>query len=199
MIHTVMFDLGGVLIEDPSASMVTAFANYFQVDRKTLHKALQKHWDAWHKGFLSEQALWAQATADLHIQNPPYDSLWLDGFRQGCRENPEMLLLLKQLKSLGYSTVLLSNTETSLTAYFKQRLHADIDRYFFSCEMGLRKPEPAIYEKVLHELECQPETVLFIDDRPENIEAAAALGIPGLVFRSYDALREQLAHYQICL
>ncbi|HEY1348579.1 MAG TPA: HAD-IA family hydrolase [Ktedonobacteraceae bacterium] len=198
MIHTVMFDLGGVLIEDPSASMVTYFANYFQVNREVLQEALQKHWDAWHRGDLSEQDLWTQATADLHIQNPPYDSLWLDGFRRGWRENREMFLLLKQLKARGYSTILLSNTETPLTAYFKQCL-PDIDRYFFSCEMGLRKPEPAIYEKVLHEMECQPEAVLFIDDRPENIEAAAALGIAGLVFRSCAALREQLPHYRISL
>lgn len=199
MIQTVIFDLGGVLIEDPSASMLTHFANYFQVSREVLQEALKRHWDAWHKGQLSEQALWKQVTADLHIQNPAYNSLWFDGFRQGCRENPEMFLLLKQLKSLGYTTALLSNTETPLIDHFKQRLLADIDHYFFSCEMGLRKPEQAIYEKMLQALECRPEAVVFIDDRRENIEAAASLGIPGIVFDSCAALREQLLPYQISL
>lgn len=199
MIQTVIFDLGGVLIEDPSTSMLTYFANYFQVSTQALREALQPYWNDWQKGLLSEETLWRLVTADLPLAQPPYTSLWFDGLQQGYRENQETLLLLKQLKSRGYTTALLSNTETPLAAYFKQRLGADIDRYFLSCEMGLRKPERAMYETVLQALACQRETMVFIDDRSENVEAAALLGIPGIVFRSCADLREHLPRYQVTL
>jgi putative hydrolase of the HAD superfamily len=197
VIQTVIFDLGGVLIEDPSAGMVAYYANYLQVNREVLLEALNTHWDAWHKGSLSEEELWKHVTSDLHIQNPPYDSLWLDGFKQAHRVKPEMLLLLKQLKHQGYTTALLSNTEVPVMSYFKQHPFEDIDYSFFSCEMGLRKPERGIYEKALQGLGCQPEAAVFIDDRTDNVEAARRLGIRSIVFRAYDDLRKQLLRYQI--
>jgi len=197
VIQTILFDLGGVLIEDPSIGMVTYFANYFQVDRELLLEALKKNWSAWQKGELSEQSFWQKVTADLHPQNPPYISLWFDGFQHECREQPEVFALLTHLKAQGYTTALLSNTEMPVTGYFRQRLQADIDHFFYSCEMGMRKPERIIYEKVIQELECLPETVVFIDDRSANIEAARHLGIAGIVFESTDDLKQQLRLHQI--
>jgi putative hydrolase of the HAD superfamily len=199
VIQTVIFDLGGVLIQDPSAGMTAYFASYFQVDKEALQEALKEHWDAWHRGRLTESDLWQQVTADLPIHNPPYVSLWLDGYKQVCRKKPEMLLLLKQLKNQGYTTALLSNTEAPLVGSFRQLLGEDIDRCFFSCEMGLRKPESAIYERTLQELDCKPENVVFIDDRQENVDAAARLGIPSIVFRDCDDLKQQLPRYSISL
>lgn len=199
MIQTVIFDLAGVIVEDPSAGMITYCANHFQVSREALLAALNKHWDAWHRGSLSEQELWKRATTDMHIQNQPYDSLWLDGFKQVRREKPEMLLLLKQLKHQGYTTALLSNIGAPLVSYVEQHPFEDIDRYFFSCEMGLIKPEKGIYERALQGLGCQPEAAVFIDDRRENVEAATRLGIPSILFRTCDVLKEQLLRYQISL
>jgi putative hydrolase of the HAD superfamily len=199
MIQTVIFDLGGVLIEDPSIGMVSHFAHYFQVDREALLEALKKYWSVWQQGELSEHAFWQEVTADLHIHNPPYISLWFDGFQHECREQPEVFLLLKHLKARGYTTALLSNTETPVTDYFRQRLQTDIDHFFYSCEMGMRKPERAIYEKVMQELKCPPETVVFIDDRKANVEAAVHLGMQGIVFHSSDDLKKQLHLRQINL
>ena len=199
VIQTVIFDLGGVFVEDPSAGLISYCANYFQVDREALLEALNTHWGAWHKGSLSEQEIWKHVTTDLPIQNPPYDSLWLDGFKQAHREKPDMFLLLKQLKFKGYTTALLSNIEAPLVSYFKQHPFKDIDHCFFSCEMGLRKPEKDIYARILQELECQPEAAVFVDDREENVEVATQVGIPSILFRSCDALREQLLRYSISL
>jgi putative hydrolase of the HAD superfamily len=199
VIQTVIFDLGGVLIEDPSAGIITYCANYFHVNRDSLSEALRKYWDAWQKGILSEQELWEHVTTEVQIHNPPYNSPWRDGFKQAYREKPEMLLLLKQLKQQGFTTALLSNIEAPLVSYFKQYPLEDIDRYFFSCEMGLRKPEMGIYALALQGLECQPGDVVFIDDRSENVEAAIYLGIPSILFRTCVALKEQLLRLQIIL
>ena len=199
MIQTVIFDLGGVLIEDPSAGMTRYYANYLQINRESLLEALNKLWDAWHKGSLSEQEVWEQVTTDLKIQNAIFDSLWIDGFKQTYQEKPEMFVLLKQLKRQGYTTALLSNTEAPVVSYLKQRPYEDIDQRFYSCEMGMRKPEKGIYEKTLQGLACQPEAAVFIDDRRENVDAATSLGIPSILFRNCDDLKEQLSRYRISL
>lgn len=57
------------------------------------------------------------------------------------------------------------------------------ERLFFSCRLGLVKPDPAIYELVLTELGARPADVVFVDDRVENIESAALLGIDARLCR----------------
>ena len=51
-----------------------------------------------------------------------------------------------------------------------------------SCEEGVVKPEPEIYRRLLGRYGLDPAQTLFIDDRPANIAAAAALGIRGQLF-----------------
>ena len=53
----------------------------------------------------------------------------------------------------------------------------------FSCELGLAKPDPAIYNKFLELLNVQPPEAIFVDDLQKNIDAANALGIHGIRFR----------------
>lgn len=197
MIQTIIFDLGGVFIDDPAADMVIYYAQYLQSGRELLVEALNKHWHMWHRGQISEQDLWTHVTADLNIQCPTCASLWLGGFKQAYKEKLEMFALLKQLKHKGYTTALLSNIETPLVNYLKLSPYEHIDRYFYSCEMGMRKPEKRIYEKVLEELECRPEAAIFIDDRRENVDAAVSLGLPAILFRNCDDLKNQLRHHHI--
>ena len=199
MIQTVIFDLGGVFIEDPSTEIIRYCTNYLHVNRGLLLEALNKLWDEWHKGSLSEQEVWRQVTADLKIQNTTFDSLWLDGFKQAYKEKSEMFVLLKQVKRQGYTTALLSNIEMPLVSYFKLFPFEDIDQCFYSCEMGMRKPEKSIYEKTLQGLGCRPEAAVFIDDRKENVDAATSLGIPSILFCGCDDLKIQLSRHRISL
>ena len=66
------------------------------------------------------------------------------------------------------------------------------DGYFISGLEGVIKPKHEYFERALERLNLQPDEVLFIDDRPDNTAAAAALGIPAVVFSSPEALRGEL-------
>lgn len=63
---------------------------------------------------------------------------------------------------------------------------------FSSCYVGLRKPGAAIFRRALDILGKPPERILFIDDRPENVAAAAALGVKSLKFNGAECLRSEL-------
>jgi putative hydrolase of the HAD superfamily len=76
--------------------------------------------------------------------------------------------------------------------------HFGLRRYFkvafSSCYVGLRKPEPAMYQRALDILGCKPERVLFIDDRQENVAGGLAAGMNVIQFTGADALRSELSN-----
>lgn len=66
------------------------------------------------------------------------------------------------------------------------------DHAFPSSTVGTRKPSPRFYRHVLRATQSIPQETLFIDDRPENVLAAAALGMRGIVFQNAGGLLQSL-------
>lgn len=69
------------------------------------------------------------------------------------------------------------------------------DRGAYSYELGCLKPERVIYERAAQLLDIEPGETLFIDDMPENIEAASEFGLRTLLydFRKHDAFLREVA------
>jgi HAD superfamily hydrolase (TIGR01509 family) len=61
-----------------------------------------------------------------------------------------------------------------------------------SAEIGLAKPDPAIYRLALERLRVQAGEAIFVDDLARNTEAAESIGLPSLVFESPEQLRREL-------
>jgi FMN phosphatase YigB (HAD superfamily) len=90
---------------------------------------------------------------------------------------------------------LLSNMHPEMVAYCREHFAwlNNFDFVTFSGEVGLIKPDPAIYEHTLRGLGVMASEALFLDDREVNIRAAHALGISALRFESIEKLRRELA------
>ena len=58
-----------------------------------------------------------------------------------------------------------------------------VDLIIYSHEVGLVKPDPRIYALLCAELSVSPDEVVFLDDLPQNVEAACQFGIHGLLHR----------------
>ena len=108
--------------------------------------------------------------------------------------NPRTLpVLVKFGTHAGARLALLSNAPEPLaTAIDQSGWSASFARRFYSCRLGLAKPDPAVYEAVLDDLGATPQSVLFIDDRAENTQAATALGLQAVRFTSAAELPGQL-------
>ena len=63
---------------------------------------------------------------------------------------------------------------------------------FLSYEMRVLKPEPTYYDKVIRGLSLKPADIVFIDDRKENVDAATAAGMTGILFSDPESLLETL-------
>ncbi|MFB9076986.1 HAD family hydrolase [Flavobacterium procerum] len=87
--------------------------------------------------------------------------------------------------SKKYRLFLLSNTDSIHINIFEQKsgvsfykdFYACFEKVYFSFEMGLRKPDPKIYQTLLDNHNLIPENTLFVDDKKENTDSAATLGI----------------------
>jgi putative hydrolase of the HAD superfamily len=178
----VLFDYGGVLCRDQSAEdrrAIEAAVGVGDVDRFwAAYWRLRRPYD---EGTLSPADYWHQVTGreladrldaieavDVASWSHPYD---------------ETLDLVGRLARAGTRLALLSNCPAPMAAAIDEMSWTDLipDR-FYSCRLGLTKPDPAIYRKVLTALGADPGDVTFVDDRPPNVAAAAQVGLRALLF-----------------
>ncbi|MEY2466739.1 MAG: hypothetical protein QOD03_1260 [Verrucomicrobiota bacterium] len=97
-----------------------------------------------------------------------------------------MIELHAQLQQKGWPTFIFSNTNEFQIAHIRQRypFFANFDGYILSFEHGSMKPDAKLYEVVERETKRSGSEILYIDDRPENIEAGAARGWQAVLHES---------------
>jgi epoxide hydrolase-like predicted phosphatase len=99
----------------------------------------------------------------------------------GMEPDAAMIDGVRELRAAGTSTALLSNSWGDATTY--ARLDELFDTWVISSEVGLRKPDPAIYELAAERLGLPPKTCVFVDDLPGNLKPARALGMATVLHR----------------
>jgi putative hydrolase of the HAD superfamily len=178
----VLFDYGGVLCRDQSAADRRAIEAAVGVDDADRFWAaywrLRRPYD---EGTLSPADYWSEVVGrdvadrldaieavDVASWSHPYD---------------ETLELVARLARRGTRLALLSNCPSPMADAIDQMSWTDLipDR-FYSCRLGLTKPDPAIYRKVLTAVGARPDDVTFVDDRPPNVAGAAEAGLQALLF-----------------
>lgn len=117
----------------------------------------------------------------------------------------ERLDMIKKLRSRGFHTHLLSNTNDLHWEEIKRRYFSDegytcadlFDHVFVSHEMHLAKPDAEIYLQAVRKIGHPAEQCLFIDDALVNVEGAQAVGLEGawLDIKKPDALKSILSKY----
>lgn len=91
---------------------------------------------------------------------------------------PDVPGALEALKEQGYTLALMPNqSQFNSEKYLGSVMGQDIDKVYWSYELGLAKPDPRYFQAVLKDLGIGPEEFLFVDDQPANLLAARALGI----------------------
>ena len=103
--------------------------------------------------------------------------------------------LICDLRKAGYRLFVLSNMSLEYIEFLRRKeVYAYFDFEVISCETHYIKPEKEIYEYLLSQYGLVADETLFIDDRAENVEAAALLGIKPFHFdrKSPDSSCRQL-------
>ena len=101
-----------------------------------------------------------------------------DSYLAGHRLIEGTLEALAELKQRHGRLACLSNDVSSWSLKLRQRFGLEnwIDHWFISGDLGLRKPSAEIYRLAADRLGVRPQDVVFVDDRPRNLDAAKAVG-----------------------
>ena len=196
-IKSVIFDWGGVLIDDPRPGLLRYCAGAFGVSQDDYTPVHDSFLDEFHTGAISEQMFWQGISAELGKPAPEIRSLWYEAFKAAYVPKPEVFSLATLLHDKGYKTALLSNTELPAVGFFHEQNYNMLDVLVFSCVEGIAKPEREIYDITLNRLGSKAQQTVFTDDRPDYIQGAREAGLNAILFESTDQLKSELTQLAV--
>jgi len=196
-IQAVIFDWGGILIENPSDAILAFCGRALNVAPSILSSVLQEHEPPFQTNAITEDQFWERVCATLKVPKPFHRSLWDEALRDAYRPRHEVFELVGKLRGAGYRTALLSNTEMPAVEIYREKHDGTFDVVVLSCLEGIRKPDRQIYHRTVERLKVMPEKSLLLDDRIENIEGAKRAGLNAFLCASVKEIMDAVHTFQL--
>jgi putative hydrolase of the HAD superfamily len=188
-----LFDIGGVIIDiDPSitenkfkelSNSSDDKFNGLDYRYKTVSSDLTTLFINYEQGFITDSEFrdGIRHIGSIDIPDKDIDNIWNLVI---VKLNKSLLDIILTLKN-KYSIMILSNTNNIHRIYFDslcKRIYNKtfdhlFDHVFYSYEMGCRKPDKVIYEKVIDSSGFKPNEIIFFDDMKENLTECEKLGM----------------------
>lgn len=179
----VVFDLGRVVFAQDPAKSTAEFKQFFSYVSLT---PMPQFWTNYDMGVLSFDQV-AEELAAYRGVEPEFAREMITiaiGKQETIRPTEK---LINELKAAGYKLYVLSNMSREFIDFLrKQKVYENFDGDVVSCEVGIVKPMPEIYDLLLERFDLDPAETIFIDDRKENVDAAVAKGIATFHFDRND-------------
>lgn len=179
MITTIIFDFGDIFINLEKEAQIEAFK---KLGLSGPNDDLIEKNDLFEKGQLTE----LQFLESFHnyIPNASIEEI-RTAWNTIIGEFPLYRLEFLQLLSHKYKLILLTNTDEIHISRFEHNVgisffsdfYQCFEKVYYSYEMGMRKPDPAIFSYILNKHDLSPKRTLFVDDKKVNTDAAESLGI----------------------
>jgi len=182
-ITALVLDFGGVLARPQDPRCVRAMMDMLGLDGgverfRSVYFARRVDYD---RGVIDVRQYWERVCSDLGVPLPAQSlpDLIAEDFDSWFTYRPAMIETVAALKPRLRKLALLSNINFEGIDRLRSTFpRLDLfDQTTFSCELGLMKPERAIYEHCLREMGVEPDESLFVDDTAENVAGARAVGM----------------------
>lgn len=171
---TLVLDMYGVIMEDPNGELLPFLRRHNRdIDVQLVYSA----WIKAALGELSSNSFFREIGFDDNLDEVEEDYL------SRIRFDPSFPQFAGQIQK-KYRLALLSNDLSEWSGRLRKKY--DLDRYFdcviVSGDVGLKKPDPAIYRLLLDRLNRPPSGCIVVDDRVVNLSAAADIGMDTILF-----------------
>lgn len=179
--EAILFDFGGVLTT-PVWDSFAAFCRKQGLEPETVKNLFREDPEALgdlrglERGELTEAEFEQRFGTRLGLTD---HAGLIDGLFEGMAPEQQMTDLVRDLRARGLRTGLVSNS-WSVDHYDRDLLAELFDQVLISGELGMHKPEPAIYLLAAKRIEAEPAACVFIDDLRENCEGAEAVGMTAI-------------------
>ncbi len=198
--NAVISDLGKVVLWFDNSIFYRKMANYCLLSaveiREIVHQS-PEFLELFDLGKMSpvEFYRWAIGRFGARMSYDEFMAAYVDVFSL----NLPVFELLQKLKP-KYRLILVSNVDPARFGFIQKKFPEILifDGYVLSYELGLMKPDPRVYEEALKLARAEPPACVFIDDMEENVRAAEALGIKGILYKPTVNLEKELASLGVC-
>lgn len=193
-IKAIIFDMGGVLLKTTNSNPRDAIAKRFRTTRAELESFIFSSDTSLRSeiGEITDKEHWETV---LRKFDQPVDNYLAinDEYFSGDAIDEELLSFAISLKP-KYHLGLLSNAWVNARPLLGARFRfiEVFDVSLFSCEIGLRKPNPAIYRYMVGKMGVDAAEALFIDDLPANVEGAKIAGLQAIRYTNTPTLIEAI-------
>lgn len=179
MINTIIFDFGDIFVNLEKETSINEFK---KLGLDGPNEDLIAMNDLFERGKITE----LQFIEGFQKYIPEADILDIrKAWNSVIGEFPLYRLEFLQMLATKYRLFLLTNTDATHISRFEHMVgisffsdfYQCFEKVYYSFEMGMRKPEPEIFNYILKKHDLSPKRTLFVDDKKENTDAAAALGI----------------------
>lgn len=196
-IEAVVFDIGGVVMDSPLL-VIAWYESEHGIPANAINRAVvasgeRGAWARLERGELTAETFAEPFEADCHAQGIAVDGRRLMTLISEARApRPQMLEAIRRIRARGLRTAALTNNWVSEDKRPTDWLRERFDVFVESAVVGLRKPDPRIYELVCRELGVPPARAAFLDDIGLNLKPARALGMATIKVVEPDAALREL-------
>ena len=177
MLKNIVFDLGGVVVAHNEESFAEKLGEFFSFVFGPDMKCVPSFWCDYDLGVrtIDETAASVAEYRKCSVEEAKANMLYAISLQE---EVEPTVRLIKELKERGYKLYVLSNMSKEYIEFLRKlSVFEYFDYEVVSCEVHLGKPNPEMYKYLLEHCGLNPSETIFIDDRHDNVEVAAELGI----------------------
>lgn len=194
MLHKlVLFDLGGVVVEVESDRLVLQVAQllgrpFDEVQAAVYHDELLLPFEL---GRIRAPAYYEGLKAKLKI--PWTYEQFVRAWNGIFRENKDVTFIMERLRR-RHTLMALTNTNELHLGFIQKTVTSlgMLTDWIASCDVGVRKPDPRIYLLALERAKAKPSEAVYVDDRPEMVEAGRGVGLHAIRFENSRQLEQDL-------
>lgn len=197
----ILFDLDNTILDRTRTfgQFTNAFINHYVGHVETTQEIFDRIIDLDQDGYKDKHELFSELLDELPWKVRPEHVELMDFYAEQYVKNAVLmdgaLEVITHLRKT-YKTGLITNGKTNIQYGKIDQLgiRENFDLILVSEEVGIKKPDPRIYELALNKLHIQPEECLFIGDHPVNdVEGAVKAGIPAIWMKVNQPWRDHIS------
>jgi putative hydrolase of the HAD superfamily len=178
-VAAVLFDIGGILEKTPDLGVTAKWEALLGLGPGELDRRMGDVWRAGSIGTVSEAQVTEALASRLRLDGTTCEAFLADMWREYLGTADIELIDYARTLRPRYRTGIISNSfvgarEREQAAYGFEDL---VDDIVYSHEVGFQKPDARIYELACRRLHVEPAATVFVDDRQEAVDGAAAVGL----------------------
>jgi putative hydrolase of the HAD superfamily len=193
-IRAVIFDFGGVLCFHPTDEQIARAAAACGLSATEFLNAFWSNRIPHDAGQVDPKSYWnsVAATAGIRMDDALLARMMQADIDFWSRYDRRVISWATALRAEGLRIGILSNLPRPLGNHLRadSEFIGHFDQVTFSCELGVIKPQAAIYEDAIRGLGVPPEQALFLDDRQDNVDGARAVGMNAELYASWETFVE---------